>query len=167
MREPDARYALVYPSSPQKPLPTAAAAATHPSSPSPAPPDRLLIGLLQYRFVVEDGEAALYIYELQLSPAVRRKGIGSWLMRIAELFALRLGLPVIFLTVHTTNRAAIGFYERLGFAEDASSPGKYQANALGQGRGDGLGEGANDAPSEAAVFPYMILSKRVQCDGRG
>lgn len=40
------------------------------------------LAFAQYRFVEEDERAVLYIYELQLAPAARRKGVGKFLTQV-------------------------------------------------------------------------------------
>lgn len=44
---------------------------------------------LAFRFEEEAGHAVLYVYELQLSPSVQRRGLGRFLMQLAELLACR------------------------------------------------------------------------------
>jgi hypothetical protein len=49
----------------------------------------------QYRFVEEDGRAVLYIYELQLAAAARRKGVGKYLTQVRPLIDIgRVGVCV-------------------------------------------------------------------------
>jgi ribosomal protein S18 acetylase RimI-like enzyme len=48
----------------------------------------------QYRFVEEDGRAVLYIYELQLAPAARRKGVGKFLTQVTHSVPSRPTLRV-------------------------------------------------------------------------
>lgn len=45
---------------------------------------------LAFRFEEEAGVAVLYVYELQLSQSVQRRGLGRFLMQLAELLACRL-----------------------------------------------------------------------------
>ena len=43
-----------------------------------------LVGFVHFRFVVEEGEPVLYVYELQLSGGVRGEGVGGWIMSVME-----------------------------------------------------------------------------------
>lgn len=46
---------------------------------------------LAFRFEEEAGCAVLYVYELQLTQAVQKRGLGRFLMQLAELIACRYG----------------------------------------------------------------------------
>ncbi len=92
------------------------------------------LGFIHLRYVLdEEDEAAtdaavLYIYEIQLAPALQRRGVGRRLMALSEKLARAFGLRKMKLTVFQTNAAALSFYrERLGYAVDASSPSKWKA----------------------------------------
>lgn len=51
------------------------------------------------RFEVEDASPILYVYEVQLVPAVQRKGLGAFLMTVLKLVAKKSQLEAIMLTV--------------------------------------------------------------------
>lgn len=55
--------------------------------------------LLTCRFEVEDATPVLYVYEVQLAPAVQRKGLGAFLMTLLKLVAKKNQLEAIMLTV--------------------------------------------------------------------
>ena len=57
---------------------------------------------------------------LAVDPAARGRGLGRALMAEAERLLRERGCPKINLQVRRENREAIAFYERIGFAEDAS-----------------------------------------------
>jgi len=62
---------------------------------------------------------------LAVAPEHRRGGFGKMMVDEAERRLRALGCPKINLQVRTTNREAIAFYERLGFAvDDVMSMGK-------------------------------------------
>jgi len=62
---------------------------------------------------------------LGVAPALQRGGLGRLLMAEAETRLRAAGCPKINLQVRPDNRAAIAFYERIGFAvEGAVSLGK-------------------------------------------
>jgi ribosomal protein S18 acetylase RimI-like enzyme len=59
-----------------------------------------------------------WINYLAVEPTLQRSGLGRALMNEAERLLRAAGCPKISLQVRTTNRQAIAFYERLGFAFD-------------------------------------------------
>ena len=61
-----------------------------------------------------------WINYLAVAPQRRGLGLGRRMMDAAEAELAKLGCPKINLQVRTTNRAALGFYERLGFRPDDS-----------------------------------------------
>lgn len=66
-----------------------------------------------------------WINYLGVAPALQRSGLGRQLMVAAEERLRAAGCPKINLQVRPDNRAAIAFYERIGFAvEGAISLGK-------------------------------------------
>ena len=66
-----------------------------------------------------------WVYAVAVSPRHRRKGIGTALMRSVEDGLKDMGCPKLNLQVRGTNRAAAGFYDRLGYSvEDRVSMGK-------------------------------------------
>lgn len=66
-----------------------------------------------------------WINYLGVAPALQRSGLGRRLMAEAETKLRAAGCPKINLQVRADNRAAIAFYERLGFTvEGAISLGK-------------------------------------------
>lgn len=105
---------------------------------------------LAFRFEEEAGCAVLYVYELQLSASVQRRGLGRFLMQLAELLAHRycswLNYPArvtahcsylchtqsgvndrhrmgkVMLTVQRSNAAAHALYKALRYSEDETSP---------------------------------------------
>lgn len=81
-----------------------------------------------------------YLYELQVSPAVQKLGLGKKLMTLVELLALRTRMTKVLLTVFHHNAGALGFYRKNGYAVDESSP-------------------SNFAGEEGAACDYEILSK--------
>ncbi len=61
-----------------------------------------------------------WINYLAVDPASQRKGFGRALMeRAARSLAEALGCPKINLQVRRENQAAVAFYQRIGFREDA------------------------------------------------
>ena len=66
-----------------------------------------------------------WIYTLAVAPAVRRRGIGTALVRRIETELAQRGCPKINLQVLESNAATTGFYEQLGYrVEPRISMGK-------------------------------------------
>jgi ribosomal protein S18 acetylase RimI-like enzyme len=66
-----------------------------------------------------------WLYHLAVAPDVRRRGIGSRLVRAAESLLQARGCPKVNLQILAANRDVVRFYERLGFAvEERVSMGK-------------------------------------------
>ena len=80
------------------------------------------MGYALFRFDLEDDEAVLYLYQLQVSPAHQGHGLGRNLMVLIEDVAVRAGIPKVLLTVQTCNPGALRFYLRLGYCIDWTSP---------------------------------------------
>lgn len=58
------------------------------------------------------------LYYLAVDPLHRRRGIGALLVRTVVAQLRELGCPKLNILVRSSNRAVIGFYEKLGFAAD-------------------------------------------------
>jgi len=66
-----------------------------------------------------------WLYTVAVRADVRRRGIGTALVRRVESALATLGCPKINLQVLATNAAVVAFYERLGYAvEERVSMGK-------------------------------------------
>lgn len=66
-----------------------------------------------------------WLYSIAVSPASRRRGIGSRLVRYAESELTSRGCPKVNLQVIADNREVVAFYKSLGFqVEERISMGK-------------------------------------------
>jgi len=66
-----------------------------------------------------------WIYSLAVDPRVRRRGIGTALIKRAERELAGAGCPKVNLQVVSSNSAIVSLYQRLGYAvEDRVSMGK-------------------------------------------
>lgn len=86
-------------------------------------PDWLLVGLVDGKVVASvmvgyDGHRG-WINYLAVDPACRRQGLGRLLMEDVERRLLAMGCPKINLQIRVDNSQAIGFYESIGYAQDA------------------------------------------------
>ncbi|UYP32149.1 GNAT family acetyltransferase [Pseudomonas sp. Z8(2022)] len=61
-----------------------------------------------------------WVNYLAVSPQRRQQGLARQLMAYIEEQLLAMGCPKLSLQVRDTNRAALAFYERLGYKVDAS-----------------------------------------------
>ena len=82
------------------------------------------VAFASFRFVLEGDAEALYIFELQLSDAVQRRGLGKHLMIILELVARQQRMHKVVLTVLKANAAAVRFYEQMRYEVDEDSPSR-------------------------------------------
>lgn len=66
-----------------------------------------------------------WLYRVAVAESQRRRGFGRAMVAAAEQRLRALGCPKLNLQVEGSNRAVVGFYERLGYAvEDRVSMGK-------------------------------------------
>lgn len=81
-------------------------------------------GFVLFRFLVENKNPVVYIYELQVRPEAQGRGIGRTLMREVEIFCAKNapGISACMLTVFRHNENAFEFYKKLGFQMDPISP---------------------------------------------
>ena len=88
-----------------------------------------LVGVLEGDVVATvmagyDGHRGWVNY-LAVHPGFQRQGLATAMMQEAERRLVELGCPKLNLQVRTTNRSAIGFYERIGYSiDDVVSLGK-------------------------------------------
>ena len=74
-----------------------------------------LIGFLNWQPVVEEDQAVIYCYELQIAQKWQGRGLGKWFMQSLEMFTQGFyGLQDVMLTAFTANTQAMKFYETLG-----------------------------------------------------
>jgi len=82
-----------------------------------------LVAMVHFRFDMDCDDEVLYCYEVQLTEAVRRKGLGKFLMQILELMAFKTNMAKVMLTVFKDNGAANSFFkEKLKYTVDETSP---------------------------------------------
>lgn len=84
---------------------------------------RKVYGFLSFMLTWEDGVEVVYCYEIHLEECVRGRGVGRGLMGVLEEVGRRAGVRKAMLTVFRRNKAAVGFYEGLGYGVDEYSPG--------------------------------------------
>ncbi len=81
-----------------------------------------LVGFAIMQFYAERAHLNL----LAVQPAVRRLGIGRYLVEWQEQVARAGGIPVVNLEVRANNPGAQAFYRRLGYRQGEHLPGYYQ-----------------------------------------
>lgn len=86
------------------------------------------VGFVMLRYLMDDNGydeliPVLYLWEIQLEAAYRRKGLGKFLMTIAELAAWKIGVKKICMTVFTNNTASMKFFkDNLKYKVDETDP---------------------------------------------
>jgi len=89
------------------------------------------VALVHFRFDLEGEDEVLYCYEIQLEKAVRRKGLGKFLMQILELLAFKAQMKKVMLTVFRNNHESQEFFKKkLKYEVDESSPEESLASAV-------------------------------------
>ncbi|KAK5013403.1 N alpha-acetyl-transferase, partial [Cryomyces antarcticus] len=84
--------------------------------------DTPILAFLSFHLLYEDARPVLYVYELHLSAPLRRLGLGTHLLSLAQRIAASVGVAKTMLTVFVSNAGAVRFYERCGFEVDEFSP---------------------------------------------
>lgn len=93
-------------------------------------PERGVIGqvfvhLLSDRRELADGKHRAYIYGFRVRPEYRNLGIGTQLMRTAEVDLVKRGFRSVTLNVSRENEGARRLYERLGYRVVGGDPGRW------------------------------------------
>lgn len=93
-------------------------------------PKRDILAFGHFRFEPNDEdkptEEVLYVYEIQISDAAQRSGLGKRLMNVMELVALKQGMKKVMLTVFKNNQGAMKFYlEKMKYDIDETSPSNF------------------------------------------
>ncbi|EEH46953.2 uncharacterized protein PADG_03051 [Paracoccidioides brasiliensis Pb18] len=89
---------------------------------SPVTGGRAVGGFLAFMVTYEDGFEVIYCYEIHLAPELQHKGLGKILFGFYEEIGRKIGVQKAMLTLFKANKAAIRFYERLGYGRDEFSP---------------------------------------------
>jgi ribosomal-protein-alanine N-acetyltransferase len=83
-----------------------------------------LVGYLGYWLIVDEA----HISTIAVVPNLRRRGIGSQLLKVALRSAAMSGAERVSLEVRESNEGAIAMYERLGFERHSRKPEYYRDN---------------------------------------
>ena len=94
------------------------------------------LGFVHYRFVIEEDAAVMYVYELQIAQAARRRGLGKFLVMLCESLARKAGVSGVLLTVQTANEHATKFYESNKYVISPISPRACDPWAFEEGEYD-------------------------------
>lgn len=81
-------------------------------------------GIRAAMMVLFEGTACR-VLSVAVAPAVRRRGIGTRMMRAAEAICRERAVPTIRLEVSTLNLGAIELYRRMGYRTDGVLYGYY------------------------------------------
>lgn len=69
------------------------------------------VAYAQFRYDMDYDDEVLYVYEIQLEEAYRRKGIGKFMMTILELLSFKADMRKIMLTAFKHNPEATKFFK--------------------------------------------------------
>ncbi len=83
---------------------------------------RRIVGFAIMRFLQQEA----HLYLLGVDTGHQRTGIGRQLIEWLETSALAAGVSIVYLEVRAKNKAALSFYERLGYRRIQRVPGYYQ-----------------------------------------
>ena len=110
MKEHDMRYLLVRSGSSTE---TSGLAADEP-----------VLGFLSFMLTHDSTPTApvVWVYEIHLSEALRKVGLGAHLMELAESIAEKVAMQKTMLTCFLSNKIAHSFYRKRGYVADSCSP---------------------------------------------
>ncbi|KAH7104575.1 acyl-CoA N-acyltransferase [Auriculariales sp. MPI-PUGE-AT-0066] len=128
-----------------------------------------LAGYVGFRFDTEetisgDLEPVMYCYELQVSKAAQRTGLGSALIQDMESLAATWKLDKVMLTCFLANSSALAFYRHSGFTPDPTSPSQTISLGYpptGEAAETDETDGEWEDEQEDTEYDYEILSKVV------
>jgi ribosomal protein S18 acetylase RimI-like enzyme len=87
-----------------------------------------IIGYVMFRFEWDDEDEpehpVIFLYELQVSTAHHRHGVGKYLMTILEVVSQKFHMWKIMLTCFKINTQAMSFYRKVGYNIDVNSPSR-------------------------------------------
>jgi ribosomal protein S18 acetylase RimI-like enzyme len=86
---------------------------------------QMFVQLISARLELADGKDRAYIYGFRIKPAYRSQGIGTRMLRMAEVDLKRRGFHFLTLNVGKDNPRARELYERYGFQVKAEDPGEW------------------------------------------
>ena len=72
----------------------------------------------------------IYLDDLSVTKAYRNLGIGSALIREAEIYARKIGIRDIVFHVEKSNTSAFRLYERLGYKVFRDDDSRYLMNKI-------------------------------------
>lgn len=83
-----------------------------------------VLAFMHFRYEIEEECLLLYIYELQVADRedARRKGLGKFMLMLAEMLSKKSGFGGVMFTVQKNNAAALQFYQSCKYTADAISP---------------------------------------------
>ncbi len=92
-----------------------------------------VLAFAHFRFEVDDDDQptreVLYLYEIQISSASQRSGLGKRMMQILEIVAMQMKMRMVMLTVFKNNQNAMKFYLKLKYQIDEISPSQFEEEA--------------------------------------
>lgn len=86
---------------------------------------QLFVQLTSSRTELANGTSRAYIYSFRIQPVYRDKGLGTYILRVAENDLAERGYSWVTLNVARDNPDAKRLYERLGYRVIAKEPGNW------------------------------------------
>lgn len=86
---------------------------------------QLFVHLKSDRVELADGRTRAYIYGFRVRPQYRGRGVGTYLLQVAESDLVGRGFHITVLNVGRDNPAARRFYERNGYRVVSGDPGRW------------------------------------------
>ena len=86
---------------------------------------QLFVQLSSARTELANGTSRAYIYSFRIQPPYRDKGLGTYMLQIAEKDLVERGFQWVTLNVARDNPDARRLYERLGYRVIAMEPGNW------------------------------------------
>lgn len=86
---------------------------------------QLFVSYWGARSELADGCTRAYLYGFRVRPAYRNRGVGTYMMRVAEEDLAGRGFSRVTLNVAQENVGAQRFYARLGYQIVAADPGRW------------------------------------------
>jgi len=81
------------------------------------------VAFSSFRFDIDFDKPVVYCYEIQLANEIQGKGLGKFMMKILQLFAIKYHMQKVVATVLYKNERSLNFFkDKLGYVVDSSSP---------------------------------------------
>jgi ribosomal protein S18 acetylase RimI-like enzyme len=80
------------------------------------------IGFIHFRFELTHSELSTVIWDIHVSEAYQRKGLGRFLLQAVEIISLKLKVDSLQVTLLKPNQAGRAFFRKMKYVQHATSP---------------------------------------------